>query len=174
MYWGVCPIFILKEMKIEEIENAINPAVESHGCILWGIDLLRGKKRPIIRIFIDAIAGATINDCEKVAKDLNYELAIHNAFVDQDYILEVSTPGIDRKFFKVDQLDSYINKEFNLKLRASIRGKKTLTAKLTNITNDLVCFQSGDEEINLNFFDLDQCRLKPDFKEIMRINNGKY
>ena len=43
MYWGVCPIFILKEMKIEEIENTINPAVESHGCILWGIDLLRGK-----------------------------------------------------------------------------------------------------------------------------------
>ena len=72
------------------------------------------------------------------------------------------------------KLINAINKEFNLKLRESIRGKKTLTAKLTNITNDLVCFQSGDEEINLNFFDLDQCRLKPDFKEIMRINNGKY
>ena len=60
-------------MKIEEIENAINPAVESHGCILWGIDLLRGKKRPIIRIFIDAIAGATIT-CPQMIK-VNHNLS---------------------------------------------------------------------------------------------------
>ena len=91
-------------MRIEEIENAIEPVVTSHGCELWGIELLRGKKRPTIRVYIDAIAGATIDDCEKVAKDLNYELALNDAFLDQDYVLEVSTPGIDRKFFKPEQL----------------------------------------------------------------------
>ena len=78
----------------EDIENEIKPVVISHGCELWGIELLRGKKRPTIRVYIDAIAGATIDDCEKVAKDLNYELALNDAFIDQDYILEVSTPGI--------------------------------------------------------------------------------
>ena len=63
-------------MRIEEIENMIKPVAESHGCELWGVDLLRGKRRPTIRAYIDAIAGATIEDCEKVAQDLNYELAI--------------------------------------------------------------------------------------------------
>ena len=87
-------------MRIEELEIAIEPVVTSHGCELWGIELLRGKKRPTIRVFIDAIAGATINDCEKVAKDLNYELALNDTFFDQDYVLEVSTPGVDRKIFK--------------------------------------------------------------------------
>ena len=47
-------------MRIEELENMIQPIVESHGCELWGIDLLRGKKRPTIRAYIDGIAGATI------------------------------------------------------------------------------------------------------------------
>jgi len=157
-------------MRIEEIENIINPVVSSHGCQLWGIDLLRGKKRPTIRVYIDAIAGATIDDCEKVAKDLNYELAVNDTFIDQDYILEVSTPGIDRKFFKAEQLTSFIEEEFNLKLRESVNGKKTLTARLLNVENNEILFNYGDEELNLNFLDIDLCRLKPNFKELMRVN----
>ena len=155
-------------MRVEEIENAIDPVVTSHGCELWGVELLRGKKRPIIRVYIDAIAGATIDDCEKVAKDLNYELALNDAFIDTDYILEVSTPGIDRKFFKVEQLSSFLKEEFDLKLRQITNGRKSFVAKLIDVKNDEILFHCGDEEMSLNFLDLDLCRLKPDFDELMR------
>ena len=157
-------------MRIEDIENTINPVVGNHGCELWGIELLRGKRRPTIRVYIDAISGATIEDCERVAKDLNYELALNDTFIDQDYILEVSTPGIDRKFFKADQLTPFLQEEFSLKLRESIDGKKTLIAKLTDVQNDEVSFNCGDEKINLNFLDIDLCRLRPNFEELMRGN----
>ncbi len=150
------------------MENAIDPVVTSHGCELWGVELLRGKKRPIIRVYIDAIAGATIDDCEKVAKDLNYELALNDAFIDTDYILEVSTPGIDRKFFKVEQLSSFLKEEFDLKLRQITNGRKSFVAKLIDVKNDEILFHCGDEEMSLNFLDLDLCRLKPDFDELMR------
>ena len=132
-------------MRIEEIENVIDPVVSSHGCELWGIDLLRGKKRPTIRVYIDAIAGATIEDCEKVAKDLNYELALNDTFIDQDYILEVSTPGIDRKFFKAEQLGSFLEEEFSLKLRENKDGKKSIVAKLIDVQNDEILFHYGNE-----------------------------
>jgi len=157
-------------MRIEEIENTITPVVESHGCVLWGVELLRGKRRPTIRTYIDAIAGATIEDCEKVAQDLNYELATNDSFIDQDYVLEVSTPGIDRKFFKAEQLALFIAEEFTLKLRESIDGKKTLTAKLVNVQDNEIVFNCDDEDINLNFLDIDLCRLKPNFDELMRVN----
>jgi len=157
-------------MRIEELEIAIEPAVTSHGCELWGIELVRGKKRPIIRVFIDAIAGATIDDCEKVAKDLNYELALNDMFFDQDYVLEVSTPGIDRKIFKVEQLSAFIKEDFDLRLREMKDGKRTLVATLINIDNDKILFQSGAEKMILNFVDLDLCRLKPNFEELMRVN----
>ena len=117
-------------MRIEEIENAIDPVVTSHGCELWGVELLRGKKRPTIRVYIDAIAGATIDDCEKVAKDLNYELALNDTFMDKDYVLEVSTPGIARKFFKAEQLSSFLKEEFDLKLREIKNGKKKSCSKV--------------------------------------------
>ena len=157
-------------MRIEEIENVIDPVVISHGCELWGIDLLRGKKRPTIRVYIDAIAGATIDDCEKVAKDLNYELALNDTFIDQDYILEVSTPGIDRKFFKAEQMDSFLEEEFNLKLRENKDGKKSIVAKLIGVQNDEILFHYKNEEMSINFKDIDLCRLKPNFEELMRVN----
>jgi len=157
-------------MRIEEIENTIKPVVESHGCELWGIDLLRGKRRPTIRAYIDAISGATIEDCEKVAQDLNYELALNDTFIDQDYVLEVSTPGIDRKFFKAEQLSLFLDEEFTIKLRESVDGKKTLTVKLLNVDNNDIIFNCGDEELTLNFLDIDLCRLKPNFEELMRVN----
>ena len=157
-------------MRIEQIENTITPVVESHGCILWGVELLRGKRRPTIRAYIDAISGATIEDCEKVAQDLNYELAINDSFIDQDYVLEVSTPGIDRKFFKAEQLGLFIAEEFTLKLRESVDGKKTLTGKLINVEDNEIVFNCGNEKLNLNFLDIDLCRLKPNFDELMRVN----
>ena len=157
-------------MRIEELEIAIEPVVTSHGCELWGIELVRGKKRQTIRVFIDAIAGATSNDSEKEAKDLNYEIALNDTFFDQDYVLEVSTPGIDRKIFKVEQLSAFLKKDFDLKLREMKDGKRTLVATLINVDNDEILFQSGDEKMILNFVDLDLCRLKPNFEELMRVD----
>ena len=157
-------------MRIEEIENVIEPVVISQGCVLWGVELLRGKKRPTIRVYIDAISGATIDDSEKVAKDLNYELALDDAFLDLDYVLEVSTPGIDRKFFKPEQLSAFLKEEFDLKLREIKHGKKSFVDQLIEVNNDEILFHCGEEEISLNFLDLDLCKLKPDFKELMRVN----
>ena len=157
-------------MRTEELEIAIEPIVTGHGCELWGIELARGKKRPTIKVFIDAIAGATIDDCEKVAKDLNYELALNDMFFDQDFVLEVSSPGIDRKIFKAEQLSAFIKEDFDLKLREVKNGKRSLVAKLINIDNDEILFQSGEEKMILNFVDLDLCRLKPNFEELMRVN----
>ena len=157
-------------MRTEELEIAIEPVVTGHGCELWGIELARGKKRPTIKVFIDAIAGATIDDCEKVAKDLNYELALNDMFFDQDFVLEVSSPGIDRKIFKAEQLSAFIKEDFDLKLREVKNGKRSLVAKLINIDNDKILFQSGEEKMILNFVDLDSCRLKPNFEELMRVN----
>jgi ribosome maturation factor RimP len=157
-------------MRTEELEIAIEPVVTGHGCELWGIELARGKKRPTIKVFIDAIAGATIDDCEKVAKDLNYELALNDMFFDQDFVLEVSSPGIDRKIFKAEQLSAFIKEDFDLKLREVKNGKRSLVAKLINIDNDEILFQSGEEKMILNFVDLDLCRLKPNFEELMRVN----
>ena len=48
-------------------------------------------------------------------------------------------------------------------------GKRSLVATLINIDNDEILFQIGAEKMILNFVDLDMCRLKPNFEELMRV-----
>ena len=87
-------------MNIEDFKNIIEPVINRNNCLLWGIEVLRGKKKNTLRVFIDSDNSVDINDCENISRDLNYEPQI-DLHLGEDYILEVSTPGIDRKFFAI-------------------------------------------------------------------------
>ena len=51
----------------DEIEIIVEPVIKRHNCFLWGIEILRGKRRPTLRIYIDSGEGANIEDCENVS-----------------------------------------------------------------------------------------------------------
>ena len=75
-----------------------------------------------------------------------------------------------RDSFKAEQLSAFLKEEFDLKLREIKNGKKSLVAKLIDVKDDEIMFHCGEEKMSLNFIDLDQCRLKPNFEELMRVN----
>jgi len=164
------PLFCIKKMVKEDIERIVEPVIKRHDCFLWGIELLRGKKRPTLRIFIDSDSGANIDDCERVSKDLNYEIDLDSSFGD-DYILEVSTPGISRRFFKQDQLLDYIGEELKIKLREPLEGKKNIEGTLVDCNKEFFLIESLDLEYKLNFDDMDLCRLEPNFEKLMKEDN---
>ena len=151
----------------EEIEKIIIPAINRNNCFLWGIEIFRGKKNTTLRIFIDSDSGVDINDCENISKDLNYEPSLDLSFGD-DYVLEVSTPGIDRKFFDIEQLKDYIGEDLSLKSKKILEGKRNFTGTLLNCDFDKFSLKTKDKIIEFNFGDIDYCKLKPNFNEIMR------
>ena len=154
-------------MMKEEIEKIVEPVIERHDCFLWGLEILRGKKRPTLRIYIESVAGANIEDCENISKDLNYELDLDSSFGD-DYVLEVSTPGISRKFFKQSQLKDYIGEKLKIKLREPLEGIKNIEGVLVDCNTDSFLIESSELEYKLNFNDIDFCRLEPDFDKLMK------
>ena len=151
----------------EEIEKIIIPVINRNNCFLWGIEILRGKKNTTLRIFIDSDSGVDINDCENISKDLNYEPSLDLSFGD-DYVLEVSTPGIDRKFFDIEQLKDYIGEDLSLKSKKILEGKRNFTGTLLNCDLDKFSLRIKDKIIEFNFDDIDFCKLKPNFNELMR------
>ena len=154
-------------MMKEEIEKIVEPVIERHDCFLWGLEILRGKKRPTLRIYIESVAGTNIEDCENISKDLNYELDLDSSFGD-DYVLEVSTPGISRKFFKQSQLKDYIGEKLKIKLREPLEGIKNIEGVLVDCNADSFLIESSELEYKLNFNDIDFCRLEPDFDKLMK------
>ena len=155
-------------MNKENMIEIVKPVIESRNCFLWGLEILRGKKRPTVRIYIDSEKGANIDDCENVSKDLNYELALEDSFI-EDYVLEVSTPGVDRKIFYIEQLDGFIGKKFKVKLRNAKNNIKNLEGFITDFSEENFTIECNNENYIINFSDTELCRLNPSFDDILRM-----
>jgi len=161
------PFFCEKKMVKDEIEIIVEPVIKRHECFLWGIEILRGKKRPTLRIYIESLEGATIDDCENVSRDLNYEIDLDSP-LGEDYVLEVSTPGIERRFFKQDQLLEYLGEDLKVKLREPLEGVKNINGTLVDCNENFFLLESDKLEYKLDFSDIDVCRLDPNFDKLMK------
>ena len=156
-------------MNIEDFKNIIEPVINRNNCLLWGIEVLRGKKKNTLRIFIDSDNSVDINDCENISRDLNYEPQI-DLNLGEDYILEVSTPGIDRKFFEIKQLNDYVGQELDIKTKSIHEGRRKFIGKLIDCDDSSLSIAKSDnsQEITFKFSDIDLCRLKPDYNNLMK------
>ena len=156
-------------MNIDDFKNIIEPVINRNNCLLWGIEILRGKKKNTLRVFIDSNNNVDINDCESISRDLNYEPQI-DLNLGEDYILEVSTPGIDRKFFDIKQLNDYVGQELDIKTKSIYEGRRKFIGKLIESDDSKLTIVKSDnsEEIAFKFSDIDLCRLKPDYNNLLK------
>ncbi|MBR51065.1 MAG: BCR family protein [Gammaproteobacteria bacterium] len=156
-------------MNKEEFINIIEPVTNRNDCILWGIEFLRGKRRNTLRVYIDSNDIADINDCENISKDLSYEPML-DTILGEDYILEVSTPGIDRKFFNIKQLKEYIGQEVDLKSKELIDGKRKFSGILIDCNDTVFSIKDKKKQslLKFNFTDIDICKLKPNYNELIK------
>ena len=153
-------------MDRENLVKMIKPVVTGNGCDFWGLELVHGKNTPTIRVFIDAIGGPTIEDCEKISHELSLEFSLDDSLI-EDYILEVSSPGLDRKIFYPEQLSEYVNEVFKVKLRAKVNNQKTLQGELVEVDKEILHLKVKKEVFEINFNNIESCKLMPDFKKIL-------
>ena len=168
------PFFCIKKMNKDEYKNIIEPVVNRNNCILWGIEILRGKRTTTLRIFIDSDKKVNINDCENVSNDLGYEPML-DLNLGEDYVLEVSTPGVDRKFFDVMQLNNFIGEELEFKTRELIEGKRKFSGTLIECDDCHFSIKNSKSTlIKFRFTDIDLCKLKPNYNNLIKeYSHGK-
>jgi ribosome maturation factor RimP len=153
-----------------EYKNIIEPVVNRNNCILWGLEVLRGKRRNTLRIYIDSSNVVDISDCENISKDLSYEPMLDVSLGD-DYILEVSSPGVDRKFFNIEQLNDYLGEELEFKTKELIDGKRKFNGILSECDENYFYVKQNNKDKNMikfKFNDLDLCKLKPNYNKLIK------
>ena len=153
-----------------EYKNIIEPVVNRNNCILWGLEVLRGKRKNTLRIYIDSSNVVDISDCENISKDLSYEPMLDVSLGD-DYILEVSSPGVDRKFFNIEQLNDYLGEELEFKTKELIDGKRKFNGILSECDENYFYVKQNNKDKNIikfKFNDLDLCKLKPNYNKLIK------
>ena len=90
-------------MDIDYIKKVVEEDIERLGCKVWGLELFGRRSNQTLRIYIDKNEGISVEDCEMVSKHVSKALDTVNGF-SENYILEVSSPGLDRKFFYMSNI----------------------------------------------------------------------
>ena len=117
----------------DKLTALVEPLLASLDLRLWGMEFLPGG-RSVLRIYIENMDGTDtgINECSKASRLIGLTLDVEDA-IDGSYVLEVSTPGLERVFFSAAQLALYAGEVLELALHSpetSHPGRKKFTGRL--------------------------------------------
>jgi ribosome maturation factor RimP len=150
-------------MRAEEIEVLIEAAIADLGCQLWGVQLVQSK-HSILRVFIDTESGAGIEECEKVSRQVSQILDVEDP-IRGEYTLEVSTPGMDRPLFKLEQFAKYQGEHISVRLRTPYNGQRNFKGLLCGIEGDEVVLRIDETEILLPIEGIEKANVVPQFND---------
>jgi ribosome maturation factor RimP len=136
-------------MDTEYIKEMIEKDIESLGCKVWGLEIFGRRANQTLRIFIDNEEGISLEDCEKVSKHVSKVLDTENDF-SENYFLEVSSPGLDRKIFYNEQYKDYIKDNFKVTFLDK-ENKKTVKGQLDDVYDVGIKLEIKEEVCEIPF-----------------------
>lgn len=143
------------------LETMLDPVVASLDCELWGLEYHPQKKRGLLRLYIEKTGGVSIDDCERVSRQVSSVLDVENPIA-SEYVLEVSSPGMDRPLFKLPQFSSCVGQRLQVRLRIAFEGRRNFTGLLKGLENeDEVVIEADGEEFLLPYELIDRARVIP-------------
>ena len=114
----------------ENIESLLAPTVEALGCRIWGVELQGGFKNNLkVVLYINSEDGISVEDCATVSEHVSDILDMED-LVQSPYVLEVSSPGLDRILFKEQHFKESLGLNIDVRLNRPFEGRKKLTGVL--------------------------------------------
>ena len=153
--------FFVRLNKVDRryIEELISKDIQSLGCVVWGIELSGKMLSQTLRIFIDKEKGVSIEDCEKVSRHISKLLEASDD-LNLNLNLEVSSPGIERKFFKKNQYSSYLNHLIKIRYKTEDNLFVTRKGTLEKVNPSGLVLKSGSEDLNIKFDFIEKAKLQ--------------
>ena len=131
------------------------------GYVCWGIELLRQGRGALLRIYIDSGDGVTLEDCERVSNRVSGVLDVEDPIAGE-YLLEVSSPGLDRLLFNREQYEQYIGETVKVRLSGTIDNRKHITGRIEGVIGETLVLNESGREFQIPLGEIEKARLSPD------------
>jgi ribosome maturation factor RimP len=122
---------------VDRVQEIISPILWTLGLELVEVVCVGQGPRSVVRVLIDKPGGITVTDCEQAHKALGPALDVADPFP-HAYTLEVSSPGLDRPFKRLQDYQRAIGKAVSLKLRQPLNGQWRVSGLLTEADEQAV------------------------------------
>jgi ribosome maturation factor RimP len=126
--------------KVREIAERV---AESSALILWDIELKGSGATRTLRLYIDKPEGVTHEDCSAYSREVATIFDVEDAVPGAAYVLEVSSPGLDRKLFKAEHFTRFTGSLVKFSTRDLVNGNRHFEGRL-------VSFSEGQLTVDLD------------------------
>ena len=160
--WAVRPLFGFRLMykQNKKLHDLIDPVVTAMGYELLGIEHIKQGRYSLIRLYIDTERGINLSDCEQVSTQITGLLDVEDP-IQGTYHLEVSSPGLDRPLFTLDQIEQHIGEQVKLILGIKLDGKRKIQGKIKSVGKEFVVIEMVGTEYNVPVDAIQQARIVP-------------
>lgn len=148
--------------KLTELEALLIPIVEALGYRCWGIEFLSQGRHSLLRVYIDHPEGISVEACAAVSRQAGAVLDVEDP-ISGDYTLEVSSPGMDRPLFTLEQYAAYIGEQAKIRLRAPYDGRRNFQGVIRGVEGEEVVLLVEDHEYLLPIDSIDKGQIVPRF-----------
>ncbi len=154
-------------MKGKELEDRVRALAEmflsSLGMELVDVGYASEHGRRILRLFIDRPGGVTIDDCANVSRELGTILDVEDVMPER-YVLEVSSPGLDRPLKKEKEFIRFAGKKARIRTKAPINGQRNFLAVIKGCEGGLLRIEDADgRSFALSLSDIEKASLVMEF-----------
>ena len=144
---------------VDRVEKMVTAITDEKGYETVDVEYVKEAGQFYLRVYIDKEGGISLNECEEVSRELSPKLD-ENDFIEENYYLEVSSPGIDRALKRDKEFVKYKGRDVEIKLYKAIDGVKQFEGELVGLDeeNNIVVI-INNEEVKFNRKDVAIIRL---------------
>ncbi|MUT34745.1 ribosome maturation factor RimP [Pseudomonas aeruginosa] len=148
--------------KLDQLQALLAPVVEALGYECWGVEFISQGRHSVLRVYIDRPEGILIDDCEAVSRQVSGILDVEDP-ISGEYTLEVSSPGMDRPLFTLEQFAKHAGEQVKIRLRSPYEGRRNYQGILRGVEEQDVVVLVDDHEYLLPIDSIDKANIIPRF-----------
>ena len=148
-----------------KLTRLLQPLGEDLGYEFVGLEHSSNPKMPVLVIYIDRPGGISVEDCERVSREVAAMLDVEDP-IPGHYNLEVSSPGLDRPLFTLEQFERFQGEVAQLSLYAPVGGRRRFKGQILGTSEGRVRLDQDGEEVELEMGNIAKARLVPDYDSL--------
>lgn len=147
-------------MTVAGLRDLLEPGVRALGFELVDIEYARFGGQNVLRVYIDHPDGITVDHCATVSRQVSAALDVEDP-IPEAYVLEVSSPGLDRPLVKRADFERYAGETIKVRMLEAVAGRKNFKGTLVGLEGDAVLVEVDRERYSLPMARIERARLVP-------------
>lgn len=142
------------------IEQTVAKALEAGGVELVDLVIQNQGKKKLLQFFVDKVGGVTLDDCGELTDKIDSVLEMEN-LIDGAYILEVSSPGVQRVLKKPAHFKQFITQRVKIVLKVPLEGRGFFTGVIASADDEGFTLDDGTNQYRFAYDNIKKANLDP-------------